>query len=64
MKLSSDILWFLCWENLKKKSKQKKTEKAKKQKKLWQLFYFIMFLGVHEYLLEVGLKFSKISLLV
>ena len=55
---------LLLLEKSEKKSQQKKTEKAKKQKKLWQLFHFIMFLEGHEYLLEVGLKFFKISLLV
>ena len=61
---SFEYFVLLLLEKSEKKSQQKKTEKAKKQKKLWQLFHFIMFLEGHEYLLEVGLKFFEISLLV
>ena len=64
MKLPLEYFVILVLGKSGKEKSTKKTEKAKKQKQLWQLFYFIMFLGAHEYLLEVRLKFSKIFLLV
>ena len=56
--------FVLLLKKSEKKVNKKKQKRQKSKKQIWQLFYFIMFLVAHEYLLEVGLKFFKISLLV